>query len=307
VASANGDVDVRRFRPADRASLDALVAEGRQAHAYAGSSDPDGGAFGFFAGLMPEGLGVAVRGATVVGVISPEIKAVYVTPSERRAGLGRRLVDEAERIERERDRPQQLLGTLPEDEDALAFLRATGFTYHSTLWDLQLPTATAVQPPLWPDDVTTRAVRLPDDIPAFVDVFNTAFAEHATPLQMDASMLAPAETEAFVGDDVLVVEDAMTPGRLIAFCSTDPGRRPGDEPRAEIWTIGVRPGHRGQGLGRELLRWGVGYLRGIRDQPVALSVNGRNEGALRLYEREGFVRTGTRDRWARPVAPDPAT
>jgi len=40
---------------------------------------------------------------------------------------------------------------------------------------------------------------------------------------------------------------------------------------------------------------------------VTLSVNGRNEGALRLYEREGFVRTGTRDRWARPVTPDPAT
>jgi mycothiol synthase len=306
-ASADADVVVRRFRAEDRPSLDALVAEGKDARAFAGSSDPDGGAFGFFAGLAPEQLAVAVRGRTLVGVISPEIKAAYVTPSERRHGLGRRLVDEADRIERGRGRAQVLLGTLPDDVAALAFLRATGFDHHSTLWDLRLSVGTTVPAPAWPDGLVTRAIRIPDDDPAFLELFNTAFADHATPLQMDASMLAPAETESLVGADVLVVEDPGAAGRLIAFCSTDPGRRPGDEPRAEIWTIGVRPEHRGQGLGRELLRWGVSYLRGIRGLPVTLSVNGRNAGALRLYEREGFVRTGTRDRWARPVAHDPAS
>ena len=307
-ASGDGEVVVRRFRPDDRPSLDALVAEGKANHGFAGSSDPDGGAFGFFAGLAPEQLAVAVRGAAMVGVISPEIKAVYITPSERRRGLGRRLAGEADRIERERDRPLLFLGTLPADADALAFLRATGFDYHSTLWDLQLPPQASVPAAVWPDWLVTRALRLPDDIPAFVDVFNTAFAEHATPLQMDPSMLAEAETEQFAGDDVHVVEDADVAGRLFGFYWTDPGRRPGDEPRSEIFTIGVRPELRGRGLGRELLRWGVDYLRGIRAMPVTLSVNGRNEGALRLYEREGFVRTGTRDRWARPVAAaDPAT
>ena len=35
---------------------------------------------------------------------------------------------------------------------------------------------------------------------------------------------------------------------------------------------------------------------------MTLSVNGRNAGALGLYESEGFHRTSTRERWARPVA-----
>ena len=34
---------------------------------------------------------------------------------------------------------------------------------------------------------------------------------------------------------------------------------------------------------------------------VTLSVSGHNSRAVSLYEAEGFVRTSTRDRWARPV------
>jgi hypothetical protein len=33
------------------------------------------------------------------------------------------------------------------------------------------------------------------------------------------------------------------------------------------------------------------------------AVNARNESALGLYESEGFVRSRTRDRWARHVRP----
>jgi ribosomal protein S18 acetylase RimI-like enzyme len=73
------------------------------------------------------------------------------------------------------------------------------------------------------------------------------------------------------------------------------------ESRAEIWSVGVRPDLQGRGYGRQLLRWGVGHLRGLGVETVNLSVNGRNAGALGLYESEGFHRTSTRDRWARPV------
>jgi ribosomal protein S18 acetylase RimI-like enzyme len=52
-------------------------------------------------------------------------------------------------------------------------------------------------------------------------------------------------------------------------------------------------------LGRQLLRWGVRYLRSIGAPAVSLSVNARNERALGLYESEGFVRSATRERWAR--------
>jgi len=70
----------------------------------------------------------------------------------------------------------------------------------------------------------------------------------------------------------------------------------------EVWAVGVRPDRQGRGLGRQLLRAGVARLRGVGVPAISLSVNGRNESALGLYESEGFVRVLTRDRWARPAA-----
>jgi ribosomal protein S18 acetylase RimI-like enzyme len=78
------------------------------------------------------------------------------------------------------------------------------------------------------------------------------------------------------------------------------------EERAEIWTVGVRPGLQGRGYGRQLLRWGVHHLRDVGARTVTLSVNGRNPRALGLYEAEGFHRTSTRERWAKPAAAGPA-
>ena len=46
---------------------------------------------------------------------------------------------------------------------------------------------------------------------------------------------------------------------------------------------------------------GIGHLREVGASTVTLSVNGRNPRALGLYEAEGFHRTATRERWARPA------
>jgi mycothiol synthase len=103
--------------------------------------------------------------------------------------------------------------------------------------------------------------------------------------------------------DTLVVEDQAT-GELVGFCATAPVRTDGAiGEKGEIWTIGVRPDRQGRGLGRGLLRAGVARLRSLGVRDVDLSVNARNEHALRLYEDEGFVRTRTRERWTRPVQP----
>ena len=99
---------------------------------------------------------------------------------------------------------------------------------------------------------------------------------------------------------MILVEEAAT-GELVGFCATDPGRRDGRvADHGEIWAVGVRPDRQGRGLGRQLVRAGVERLRAIGVPNVSLSVNGRNEGALGLYESEGFVRSRTRDRWSRP-------
>jgi mycothiol synthase len=230
------------------------------------------------------------------------VKAIVVAPDRRRAGIGRRLVDAGLAIEARRGRPNLLLGIVPDDALATAFAVATGFGYHSTLWDLELPASRSVVQPVWPAGHVARPIDRARDLEGWVGLFNAAFADHATPLQLDLHAMAANFAEPTVEDaDTLVVEDAS--GELVGFCAAEPQRTSegGVEPRAEIWTIGVRRDRQGQGLGRQLLRWGVAYLRGLGVEQVELSVNARNPHALALYETEGFMRTATRDRWARPV------
>jgi mycothiol synthase len=244
---------------------------------------------------------VAEVDGALAGWVHPEAKALVVEPAHRRRGIGRALVDEGLRIERERGRPELLLGLLPEEPVGHAFVGAAGFAFHSTLWDLDLARDVAVEAPAWPDGVRRRTIDATRDLGPWVDLFNAAFADHPTPLQLDAARIAETWDQFPSRDeDLLLAEDDAGP---VGFCSTEPLRRAdgGVEPRGEIWTVGVRPDAQGRGLGRALLRWGVHHLRETGVETVTLSVNGRNPRALGLYESEGFRRTATRERWARPV------
>jgi mycothiol synthase len=299
-----GRFHVRRLGPHDVDAYGALVARATDAGELLGSSAPHGEWLDRFPHAEPSEVAVAAADGRLVGLVLPEVKALVVEPAYRRRGIGRALVDAGLEIERERGRPNLLVGALPGDDAARSFLRATGFELHSTLWDLDLPAGTEVQPPRWPEHVSVRAFDPARDVGPWVDLFNAAFADHATPLQLDREREAEewASASERAADLLVVVGEG---GTLVGFCSTDPRTAPDGrlEPRGEIWTIGVDPRWQGQGLGRQLLRWGVHHLRGLGVTTVTLGVNGRNPRALGLYEAEGFVRTATRERWARPVEP----
>ena len=68
-----------------------------------------------------------------------------------------------------------------------------------------------------------------------------------------------------------------------------------------IGVLGVARAARGIGLGRALLRWGVGALSAQGFRRVALYVDGENENALSLYRSEGFTVERTRRFWERLV------
>jgi len=293
---------VRRLTAADLPVLRPEVDRARAARDFAASSDPDAEWFLKSVELDPSIVVGAFDGDRLAGLASGEYKVVIVRPDRRREGIGRALVEAALDAERARGRDELILGVLPLDDRGKAFLAAAGFALHSTVWELDLPPGVSIAEPVWPAGLVARPFDRTRDLEPWIVLFNAAFADHATPLQLDASFIvAGFDDPAIVDADTELVEDAAT-GELVGFCAASPIRREGGVvEHGEIWTIGVLPGRQGHGLGRQLLRWGARYLRGIGAPDVTLSVNGRNDRALGLYESEGFVRTRTRERWARPV------
>jgi mycothiol synthase len=294
-------VAARRLSAADLPALAAEVDRARAAGEFRASGDPDAHFFLKGVELDPTLVGGAFDEDELIGFASPEFKLVVVRPDRRRQGIGRSLVELGTEMERDRGRPEVILGRLPHDEDALAFLEKTGFELHSVLWELELPGPTEVAEPAWPDGHHARTFESPGDTGPWVALFNAAFAEHPTPLQLDESFIAAGLDDPAIDDaDTVLLADAD--GELVGFCATVPERHEGVVgTRGEIWTVGVRPDRQGRGLGRQLLRWGVQRLRSLDVGQIHLSVNGRNERALHLYEAEGFVRIRTRERWSRPA------
>ncbi len=287
----------------DTPALTAAMARAVEAGDMQASSDP-AGAFVMKSFAVDPGLfGGAFEDGALVGFVSIDFKIVVVAPGRRRRGMGRALVDIAGDVARDRGRPELIMGVVPGDPVGLAFLRATAFAYHSSVWDLELPAGRAVDAPRWPEGLAARPFAGRADVDEWIRVFNLAFADHATPMQLERPMvIASLEDPDNEDDDVILAEDAAT-RELVGFCATDPGRREGRVgEHGEIWSVGVRPDRQGRGLGRQLVRAGVERLRSIGVPLVDLTVNGRNEGALHLYESEGFVRTRTRERWSRPTA-----
>ena len=286
-------VAVRRLSAADAEALGVEFERAKATGDMRASSDPDAAFFMKNFPVDPSLVGGAFVGDQLVGYISPEFKVVVVRPPERRRGIGRALVDLAFEMERDRGRPDVLLGVLPGDDEAKSFVRALGFRYHSTVWDLDLPRDHVVPPPVWPAGLVARPFERDRDPAAFVTLLNAAFADHPTPFHLDATTVAAILDDPDIRDeDTELLEDVAT-GELVGFWSSDVRRVDGVvQPHSEIWSIGVRPDRQGQGIGRQLLRSGVSHLRGIGVLDVSLAVNGRNEGALGLYESEGFAAAG---------------
>jgi len=84
--------------------------------------------------------------------------------------------------------------------------------------------------------------------------------------------------------DVIRLKAVDDDGNMIGFVAGDP--RP-SEGFSWIATIGVAPEFRRRGIGRDLLRACEAQLKTPR---VRLSVRASNDGAIKLYEQEGYQR-----------------
>ncbi len=243
---------------------------------------------------------VALEGQTPVGLITPHQQLLVVHPAHRRRGQGSRLVEAGLAFSRERGEAVLSLAPPRGSEGAIPFLTRLGFAYDSSLWLLRLPREAEVPPPAFPVDVIARPYRS-EDLPGYVSLVNAAFVDHPSPLQVTESIVRYVhEQPDFDPKDILLVAAVAEPERPVGFCRT---KLVAKEPPAsgEVSLVGVLPAWQGRGLGRELLRWGIGRLRRHGVATIELSVEARNQRALRLYERPGFERVEEWPRWSKPA------
>ena len=171
------------------------------------------------------------------GSSSPEFKIAVVRPDRRRQGIGRALVDFADGIVRGKGRPEQLHGRRagragrPRRSSRRPGSPTTRRSGTSTCRRIARSGRRS-----WPAGLVARPFDGTRDVEPWVRVFNAAFADHATPLQLDAAFIAAGLADPDTDDgDVILVEEAAT-GELVGFCATDPiaARRPRRRPRRDL-------------------------------------------------------------------------
>lgn len=245
---------------------------------------------------------VAVEDGRVVGQCTPRADALTVHPDFRRRGHGRRLVDAARELVGRRGLAELSLWGDASRSDAAGFIAALGFVYRSSMWQFVLPPERKVPAATFASDVVVRPVRPGLDDAAYVELLNRVFEDHPSPLSWPEAFIREIHARPdFDPDGVLVVAPATEPERLIGVCRTLVLPGDGGRERGEIGIVGLLPEWRGRGLGRQLVRWGVGYLRAAGHAEVELSVEARNARALELYSAEGFEARVEWPHWVLPA------
>jgi ribosomal-protein-alanine N-acetyltransferase len=103
-----------------------------------------------------------------------------------------------------------------------------------------------------------------------------------------------SEFETMIAERNTLVQRLRLRSNVIGFAVSRIGA---DE--AEILSIAIDAGYRGQGFSPDLLFTHLGHLAGRGVRIVFLEVEENNQPARRLYERAGFAVTGRRERYYR--------
>jgi mycothiol synthase len=251
----------------------------------------------------PIGTLVATDGGEVVGYWLPRFDDITVHPAHRRRGHGRRLVQAALIRCAERGEPELRLHVAAHLPGSMAFARSLGLAYSSSLWLLRLPRDRPVAVPVIGPDLVRRPWTDDLDVEGFVTFANAAWAGHPTPLGLTTELARlVADLPGFDPEGICLVAMASAPDQPIAFTKVELRALDAGGTKGWIGQIGVLPTHRGRGLGRMLLEWGVTYLRARGAGDVELAVEAANELALGLYRRTGFEPAAEWPHWTRSVS-----
>lgn len=143
----------------------------------------------------------------------------------------------------------------------------------------------ALAAPATPEAVTVRPFVVGIDEDDFLAVNAAAFDSHPDQGAMSLDDVVQRESESWFDPALFLL--AVEDDELLGFCwvkvHDDPWGRAG-----EIYVIGVSPAASGRGLGRVLLRHGLGAMADAGLSEAFLYVEDDNAPALGLYDAEGF-------------------
>lgn len=199
---------------------------------------------------------------------------LVVDPAHRRAGKGRRILDELLADGEER---YWAHGDLPA---AQALAASAGLTAERTLLVLQLTFDGPPAPERVPDDITIRSYS-PADAEQIIAVNARAFAHHPEQGAMDAEDFGRRTSAAWFDSAGLFV--AEREGRIVGFHWTKV-----EDMVGEVYVVGIAPEAQGGGLGTALTARGLRHLYEQGLPVVDLYVEGDNAAALKVYRNLGF-------------------
>ncbi|HEY7523735.1 MAG TPA: GNAT family N-acetyltransferase [Candidatus Limnocylindrales bacterium] len=250
----------------------------------------------------PHGTLLAIDDGRVVGYCTPLRDDLTIHPDHRRRGHGRRLVAAARSLVASRGEDELVLYVPPHLPASGAFAASLGFRYRSSLWQFELSPEIPVPDAAFPGNVVTRTWRGDEDLDAWVRFVRASFEGHPTPIHLSPEIVRRINAEpSFDPEGIRVVMTCDEPEVPIAYGRVELLADAGGAPTGYVNGIGVLPAWRGRGLGRELLRWGVGHLRLRGAGTIQLSVEAANERATDLYRRHGFVPDIEWPHWSLPA------
>ena len=232
-----------------------------------------------------------------------------VRPGDRRAGVGRALVDELLALSREADPDGSMrLWAHGEDTGAQALATSMGFERTRVLWQMRRSLLASLPPVELPPDVTLRTFLPGIDDDAWLRLNAAAFAALPDQGGWTSADLDRRMSEGWFDPTGFLLAEAPG-GALAGFHWTkvhgahhhhdadvpdhDHGHDHAHEAIGEVYVIGVDPAKRGTGLGRALLLAGLHHLRSRGLTQAMLYVDADNARAIRLYEELGFTRWDT--------------
>lgn len=147
-----------------------------------------------------------------------------------------------------------------------------------------------------PEGFTLRHLAGPEEVPAWVELFNLSFIDHWNhhPLTVEDRLHWLSEASYRAEQDLIIV---APDGTFAAFCKcliNDEHNKRNGTNEGYISLLGTRRGYRKLGLGRAILLAGLRRLKQDGVDIAQLGVDADSPtGATRLYESVGFARSLT--------------